>query len=497
MSRILIGLLSLAVLTGLGVGLVATYKKQQRLEAPTALAATPLGPTSVELRWKPSENAESYNVVVGSDRTLSQPVVTKVPAERTRVSLSDLKAASPGVDQFYRVDAIKDDLVRSSRTTRFTLKPGAVRQLKVRTATASGFKATWRKVANARQFDITIARDKGFTRQATTVRTVDADPRFVTKGLKPATTYWFKVRPVNSDQIGTFTRPVKFVTNVRETSFRVGTWNVCSEKCSDYASRARIMADYINANKIDMFGLQESGGQRVGKVTNAIFSGHSQKYVRADGGARARYIFYRPALFTQQAGGNFSIGDGRDTTWARFKVNKTGRVFYFVSVHLENGKGNDAKRAREMDRMLGQMALINDSGKPMIYAGDFNSGVHRGADSPGIKMRAAGFGNTFTIAKDTVNGQINTSHTFSTNVLASTAHVDHIWVSKQFDVESWAQLVRLAGGRYATPVVSDHNLLSAVVALDATQKPLGDLTPTTSLGAPAPQVAAPTPQRTP
>lgn len=481
----------------------SSYQEQQRLEAPTALAATPLGPTSVELSWKAAENADSYHVVVGSDRSLTKPVVTKVPAKRTQISLSDIKAVSPGIDQYYRVDAIKDDKVRSSRTTRFTLKPGDVRKLALKRATASGFKVAWNRVPNARQYDITIARDKGFTKQASTVRTLDADTKFVTRGLKSSTSYWFKVRPINGDQVGTFTEPIKLTTTVRETSFRVGTWNVCSEKCSKYDSRARIMADFINTHKIDMFALQESGGERVGKVTNAIFSGHSQQYKRADGGARARYIFYRPALFEQLGGGNFPIGDGRDTTWASFKVKKTGRVFYYVSVHLENGKGNDAKRSREMDSMLGQMAQINTTGKPMIYAGDFNSGVHRNSDSPGAKMRAAGFGDTYTLTQDTLNGQISTSHTFSTKVLAAEAHVDHIWVSKEFDVESWAQLVRLAGGRYATPVVSDHNLLAADVALDVIQKPLGDPTPTTSIGVVMPQTpetsdpSAPAAQRTP
>lgn len=485
------------MLTGLGVGLFLTHREPERLDPPTALAATPLGPTSVELRWKASENADSYNVVVGADPALTAPVVTKVSATRTQISLSDIKASSPGIDQFYRIDAIKDDVVRSSRTTRFTLKPGAVRKLAVKRATAGGFKATWKNTANARQFDVTLSRNKAFTDQTTTVRTLTADPTFVTTGLKSATSYWIKVRPVNGDQIGDFTEPVKVSTTVRETAFRVGTWNVCSEKCSGYASRARIMASYIDDNKLDMFALQESGGERVGKVTNEIFSGHSQKYIRADGGARARYIFYRPAIFEQLSGGNFSIGDGRDTTWASFKVKQTGRIFYYVSVHLENGKGNDAKRSREMDRMLSQMAQINDTGKPMIYAGDFNSGVHRGADSPGVKMRAAGFGDTFGMTKEIINGQINTSHTFSTNVLASTAHVDHIWVSKEFDVESWSQLVRLAGGRYARPVVSDHNLLAAVVALDVTQKPLGKPTPTTSIGAVSSQATEPSPRRTP
>ncbi|MRJ75174.1 hypothetical protein GEV29_01350 [Aeromicrobium sp. SMF47] len=486
--RLLIVLLCLAVVGALGVGLSRTYAEQERLEAPTGLTAKPLTPTSVELDWRGSDNAEEYVVRVGPDRALTRAVTAKVKARddrrRTTLTLSDVRAAVPGVEQYYRVDAIKDGKVRSSRIARFRLKPAPVRRLKVTTVTPGGIKATWRRTPNARQFDVSIARDKRFTKKATTVRTLGTGRTFITNGLRPDTAYWIRVRAVNGDQVGAFTRPVTFTTGVRESSFRVGTWNVCSEKCSDYPSRARIMASFINANKIDIFGLQEAGGERVGATTNAIFTGGSQGFVRAEGGARARYIFYRSALFEQISGGSFPIGDGRDTTWAKFRTRDTGRTFYFVDVHLENGKSADAnaKRSREMDVMLGRMAQINDTGTPMIYAGDFNSGTHRAADAPGVKMRAAGFANSFLQTKDVTNGRISTSHTFATTLLAAGAHVDHIWVSKDFDVESWAQLVRLDGGSYARPVTSDHNLLSAVVALDAAKASLGDPTPTTTVG---------------
>lgn len=492
-GRILIGLVALLALAGLGIALLTTYTDQQRLyskqkwlEAPAGLSADALSPSSVELRWKPAKNAEGYNVVIASDRAFTRPKVTRVPAERTQVAVDDLATATPGIDQFYRVDAIKDGQVQSSRTSRFTLKPGEVRKLRVPDVTASGFRATWRKAANARQFEVTLARDKSFTRQASTVRTLSVDGSFVSKGLKPSTKYWLKVRPVNGAQVGEFTKPVSFSTTPRESAFKVGTWNVCSEKCNGYEGRAQIMGSLIDANKLDMFALQEAGGQRVGPVTARIFSGRSQGYRLATGGARARYIFYRPQLFEQLAGGSFGIGDGRDTTWAKFKLKETGRTFYYVSVHLENGKGkgDDAKRARETDRMLAQLAQINAAGDPIIYAGDFNSGTHRSADSPGAKMRASGFGNTFLLTKDITNGDISTSHTFSTQVLRAGAHVDHIWVSKQFDLESWEQLVRLNGARYASPVVSDHNLLAATVALNVKQKKLGKPTPTTGLGTP-------------
>jgi len=486
---------SAALLVALGGGLAVTYTQHDQLDPPRDISAKPLSPTSVELDWAGSEGVDSYVVKVGEDRALAKAVTTKVPAKGTKLTVSDLVATTPGVDRFYRVDAVRQGEVRSSRTGRFALMPGEVRDLSVPLVTANGFKATWNGVENARQFDVTVARDKSFTQDASTVRTVAAANEFITKGLKPATEYWVQVRAVNGDQLGAFTAPVSFKTGIRESSFRVATWNVCSEKCDGYAGRAQIMARFLNDNQVDMFGLQESGGIRVGAVTNSIFSGGAQEFVRAAGGAKARYIFYRPQLFEQLDGGSFDIGDSRDTTWGKFRVKATERIFYYVNIHLDNGKDKAAngRRERELDRTLSQMSLINDSDKPMIYAGDFNSGVHRDLDSPGEKMRGAGLADTELLTKDVTNGRINTGHTFSTSVLASGAHIDHIWVTPEFDVDSWEQLVRITGGRYTTPVVSDHNAISAVISLDSRKVTLGDPTPTADIGGlPA---SPPTPDR--
>ncbi|MCD9196676.1 fibronectin type III domain-containing protein [Aeromicrobium wangtongii] len=488
-------LVSVLLLGALGGGLAMTYAEQDRLEAPTAVSAKPLSPNSVQIGWAGSENVDSYVVTVGQDRALTTAVSTEVPATGTQVTLTDVTPTTPGTDRFFRVDAVRDGEVRSSRTGRFALVPGPVRGVKVTAASAGGFRAEWKPVDNARQFDITIARNKSLTKAASTVRTVGGATELVSKGLQPATKYWFGVRGVNGDQIGEPSKPVAFRTGVRESSFRVATWNVCSEKCSGYAGRARTMAQFLNANEVDIFGLQEAGGVRVGAVTNSIFSGGSQGFVRADGGAKARYIFYRPELFEQLSGGSFDIGDGRDTTWAKFRVRTTDRVFYFVDVHLDNGKDKaaNARRARETDRMLAQMALINDTDKPMIYAGDFNSGTHRPEDAPGVKMRAAGLANARLLTKDVTNARINSGHTFSTSVLASGALIDHVWVTPDFEVDSWSQLVRITNGRYTTPVVSDHNAISAVVALDARSVSLGAPTPTQPLPATGTAPAAPAP----
>jgi endonuclease/exonuclease/phosphatase family metal-dependent hydrolase len=481
--------LSLVLVAALGGGLALTYSGgddplDEPLDAPTAVSAKPLSPTSVALDWTGSDDVDSYVVRVGDDRSLVRAVKTTVPAAGTRLTIDDLTASRPGNDRYYRVDAVRDREVRSSRTGRFTLPPAEVTGLAVVGTSAGGVKVDWADVDNARQFDVAIARDEGFSQDAGAVRTVGVDSQFVGKGLRPDTRYWLKVRPVNGDQLGAYSAPVAFRTMVRNTSFKIATWNVCSEKCDGYAGRARIMADFLNDNEVDIFGLQEAGGVRVGAVTNSIFTGGARGFVRASGGAKARYIFYRPELFEQQGGGSFDIGDGRDTTWARFKVKATKRIFYYVDVHLDNGKDKaaNARRARETDRMLSTMRGINVSDKPMVYAGDFNSGTHRDQDAPGEKMRAEGLGDAELLTKNVENARMNTGHTFSTDVPASGAHIDHIWVTPEFEVDSWKQLVRMTGSVYTKPVVSDHNAVSAVVALDAPRKSIGPATPTTPLG---------------
>ncbi len=468
-----------SLIAALGAGLWATKAITNGSDAPTELSAKAISTSAVVLGWKGSDGADSYVVKIGADRALSGTGTKEIKTpskDKNTLTVSDLQPSNPGVDLFYRVDAVRDGKSTSSRTSRFSLLPGKVGKVKVDKLAADGVRISWPTVANSRQYDIAIARDKNFADVEQHVRTLGGASQFVTANLDPATSYWIKVRPLNASQSGSFSSAVSFTTKSTESAFRVGTWNVCSEKCSGYASRARVMATFLNANKLDMFGLQESGGQRVGRTTNAIFSGHSQKFRRATGGAQARYIFYRPALFRQLSGGYFQIGHGRHTTWAKFQITKTGRTFYFVDIHLENGKGNDGKRSSEMDVVLARMAQINDTGLPMIYAGDFNSGRHRGSDSPGVKMRAAGFADSFGLAKKPVNGQYNTSFPNGGRP-ASGAHVDHIWVSKEFKVSGWKQLL-VNTNRF----ISDHNALAANVSIKSDLDIIGEPTPITTVG---------------
>ena len=68
---------------------------------------------------------------------------------KTTLTVDDLKPTTPGVDLFYRVDAVRDGKTTSSRTSRFSLLPGKVGTLKVDKVAADGVGITWPAVANS------------------------------------------------------------------------------------------------------------------------------------------------------------------------------------------------------------------------------------------------------------------------------------------------------------------------------------------------------------
>ena len=469
------------VFLALGIGTVGGGMFVGNPTAPIKLVAKPLSPTSVQLTWQGAGDIDKYVVRFGSDRALTSSADT-ITSTSTNTTLKDLAVSTPGSDRYFRVDAYRGDKIASSRTGTFNLLPTKITKLKVTKKSTVGVKLTWAPVENTRQYDVVIASDKDFTENATSARTISGARSFATDQLRPKTKYYVKIRPVNGSALGTFTAPLAFSTESPAITFAIGTWNVCSEKCAGYAGRARIGSQLFDDKGIDIFGLQESGGKRVGATTNAIWSGGKRGFVRADGGAQARYIFYRPALFSQVSGGFFPIGDGRHATWAHMRTKESRRDFFYVNVHLENGHGSDGKRAAEMRVLLSRMAQLNDSGLPIIYAGDFNSGKHRSSDSPGVMMRGNGMVDSVDASKsEPVNANINSGHTFSTNVLRSGAYVDHIFVSSAINVLNWEQLVRISNGRYTKPIVSDHNALKAVVSLAAPAGKVGAATPTTAV----------------
>ncbi|WGX99139.1 endonuclease/exonuclease/phosphatase family protein [Nocardioides sp. L-11A] len=148
----------------------------------------------------------------------------------------------------------------------------------------------------------------------------------------------------------------------------------------------------------------------------------------------------------------------------------TGKQVAVGAVHLRDGKGGaDGLRQQETRYVVDRVASAFP-GVPTVLLGDYNS--HRGldrrgqTDTPRLVMESAGFADAVDIAAQLTYPYLNSAHGFETNPPRSSTwptHVDRIFVSPGITVPRWENIAVLAGGRYATPMASDHNPVKATL----------------------------------
>ncbi|TQL62114.1 endonuclease/exonuclease/phosphatase family metal-dependent hydrolase [Rarobacter faecitabidus] len=124
-----------------------------------------------------------------------------------------------------------------------------------------------------------------------------------------------------------------------------------------------------------------------------------------------------------------SEGYRRRAAYALFEQISTGKVFYFVSVHLEHREGTTSKSILKLDKLRGKQATavvstmksINTSGYPVIIGGDLNSwqNYQRTGALPQTKFLKGGYIDGASATKR-VGVKYPTSSQWATTVKAST-----------------------------------------------------------------------------
>ncbi|TQK71672.1 MULTISPECIES: endonuclease/exonuclease/phosphatase family protein [unclassified Nocardioides] len=146
----------------------------------------------------------------------------------------------------------------------------------------------------------------------------------------------------------------------------------------------------------------------------------------------------------------------------------SGKQVAVAAIHLRDGKA-DGVRQQETAYVLNRVTSAFP-GRPTVVLGDFNS--HRGldrrgqTDTPRVVMEAAGFADASDIAAHLTYPHLNSAHAFKTDPPRSSTwptHVDRIFVSPGITVPNWDNIAVLSGGRYATPMASDHNPIRATL----------------------------------
>lgn len=187
--------------------------------------------------------------------------------------------------------------------------------------------------------------------------------------------------------------------------------------------------------------------------------------LRAHGGSRWRYIYFRPQSCAFRQGGTIRLNtlNTRHAAWARFGFYADGHGeklsgLLFTSSHLSVGWTSFTDRARmaEASTLIKRADALNDPWDyPIVHAGDFNS-YNMVTDRV---MRPAGFRDARVKAELWAHHQGFNTFNGRTTVKVPTGpmpvhghHDDHIYV-EGIDVLTWTQLPSYEP--------SDHNFIGA------------------------------------
>lgn len=438
------------------------------------LTSVNIDDSTLTLAW--SGEAPKYRVRIGAD--LKKPLLDTTTTDPV-ASVEDIKQqVSRSGTLRYQIDTLEKSEQKQVLSGTLTLPPEKIAKQPDLKRSPKSVELTWKPLQEVSHYDISLSEDPE-SEPILTYRIAGDSARFVTDTLEPDTTGFLRVRGVRNGVLGEYSKPVELKSFSEYGSFKIGSWNICSSSCKGFGTRSGLQAQKVNESAIDIMAIQEGGGKTVARTTHAKFSGGERGFVRANGGADSRYIFYRESQFKQLAGSNFHIGNGRLATWSRFENLATGQRFVMVNAHLSPGKSKAKNRIRgqEARRLFSIIPQINSADEPVILVGDLNTGRHRRGDQVMSQVDRAGFKNSLSKADETEGASMNTFNRNRATPRRSGSHVDYILVSSGTDVSRWQQYNHLHNGR----VLTDHNMLAATMSLTTEAADLGEATPATLL----------------
>lgn len=350
----------------------------------------------------------------------------------------------------------------------------------------------WAKAPRTKSYEVFVSTSYGMSK-AKRYKTKNTAKK-ITR-LRQGANYFVQVRAVNGKKVGPKSKRVGHTTIrrldiARGPTYKVMTYNVCSDVCSGWAKRQPYAIERITAHKPDVIAAQESS-----KLT-ATIPGYQQAVYMS-----AKRLLYKTSRFTVVPSGPVDPKPGVDPTtkctpswdgvttgwvflgrhnkgcryavWAVLRDKKTGHETVFVSAHTV--AGTSTKRADERRQEITTLttfisAKFDGAKVPVIYAGDFNSHKNRANDSLRSVFHRQGYYDAYDLAMILRQQHNNSFNGFSVKPKISYKwgdHVDHVWIRPDVGrINRWVNGAKIAGGRMVTPIPSDHSPLIVDVRLN-------------------------------
>lgn len=360
-------------------------------------------------------------------------------------------------------------------------------------AGTAGLTVDWPDTRYARSYQVFLSRS--YSMSSARRYSASISKKTIT-GLSRGVNYFIQVRAVNGSAVGKKSVRVGHTTIRRMDpgtgpTYRVMTYNVCSEKCSGWSTRQPAALGRIKAYSPDVIAAQEAVGL---SVPGAM--GYQQAVEKS-----SKRLLYKTSRFTlaepttpipakpgksslgcdlswpQSTKGyvflGYHGGGCRYAVWAVLVDKATQDRTVFVDVHTVSGDSEGAalQRKAEIDKLTSHLAQINSRANlPIVYAGDFNSHKNRSNDYVASVFHKQGYYDAYDLALRLRRQHFNSYNGFESVPRISYTwgdHVDHVWIRPdEGRILSWNNGALIENNRMVKPIPSDHSPILTDVRLN-------------------------------
>lgn len=461
------------------------------LGTPSGVHVTAVSASSFTVSLNPAAYAEHYRLFASTTRSSVYVVnidlghaKASVLASSPTVSLSMLSYTT--APYYFRVETLQGTSRRWSDIYSVGLKPAMPTSVRV-TSPTTGTYLTWSSGAAT---GYQIAQGTNYTqtlsRHIYTIRGLNHSfsPYYLSKG----TTYYFRVRALNSSTGSSWSPRITVAPATRQQDVRLMTYNVLQTSADGSLESGTTIAPWsqrkVGAVKLitsanpDVIAVQEAsdwtaavkGPRQIDSLTAALGSSYALARTETPPSEpgyfrTGNYIVYNAAKYrTAGIGGHWSLPDSRFAPYQILQNRTIGAKVLIVNAHLTVGAGatNDSRRQAETKALISlASAYAAAAHVPVVYAGDFNSDVNanHAFDGPGLAMAAVKAADALDSAQVRSDSQYNSANRYLRTPPAFGQSIDHIYAPLGVGIRSWGLLLTLSSGNFVGTIPSDHNPL--------------------------------------